>query len=212
MYQHSDVVLDVFHIRHQLRLKELTHREPHVPTTKELQDKAKYSFTRIAKWDYFPNGQFCLSLANEQGNQESRWWSDGKFRRVEDMIPEIVRGILEEVDAAISKRKIEHEEARSRAREAQARYAAEQRRKEEQGRIDALVREVESWELSRRIRRYLRTVERTMLERHDQIDKGSQLDVWLEWAESVALRYDPLAPRSQPQPSTAPIDSASTPT
>jgi len=200
---HRSVVLSLLHARYQVRLKELTRREPHVATAKELADKEKYSFTRIAKWDYFPNGQFCLSLANEQGNHVYRSWSDGKLRRVEEMIGEIIRGILEEVDAQRARSKREHEERRQQARAAQARYEAEQRRKEEQVRIDALVREMERWELARRLRRYMKQVKRDALVRHGYIDKGSELDVWLTWVESTANRFDPLCPQQVSPPATA---------
>lgn len=188
-------LLGVYGSKYQLRLRELTRREPHVPTQKELADKEKYSYTKIPKWDYFPSGPLSFELGHETGNHALRVWADGKMRRVEDMIPEIVRGIMEEADAAKARRKREWEESRRQAMEAQARYEAEKRRKEEQAQTDALVREVERWETSRRIHRYVRVVRRTVLERHGRIDKGSELDTWMSWASSVANRLDPLAPR-----------------
>jgi hypothetical protein len=82
--------------------------------------------------------------------------------------------------------------------EAKQCYEAEQRLKAEQATVECLLREVERWELSRRIRRYLRAVELTAMKRHGHIDQGSELDRWLDWGHSAADRYDPLNPRPSP--------------
>jgi hypothetical protein len=187
----SSVVLVAFGEKFGLRLRELTRREPHTPTPKELADKQKYPHsTRIPKWDYFPCGTFSLTLTSDTGRTDFGSWTDGKARRVEDMIPEIVRGIFEASDRARARKRQEEEESRRQAREAIRRYEEEQRRKEEQARVDTLVREVERWELSRRIRRYRRTVERAMSERMGRIDADSETGTWLRWVDSVIDRFD----------------------
>lgn len=189
------VVLVAFRERFSLHLRELTRREPHVPTPKELAEKENWpNITRIPKWDYYPSGLLSFGLTREPNRMSTQSWADGKARRIEDMIPKIVRGVFEEVDRARARRKREADEARRQAEESRRRYEEEQRRKQEQERVDALVGEVERWETSVRIRRYLRTVERTVLKRHGQIDVGSELDKFLEWAGTVANRFDPLAP------------------
>lgn len=185
----------------QLRLRELTKREPHTPTTKELADQAKYpTVTRIPKWDYFPRGCFTCELLNDNGSVTIRTWTDGTQRRVEEMLPDLIRGLFEAADSARARWKQQREDQRRQMEEAKQRYETEQRRKAEQVRVDDLIREAERWELSRRIRRYLRTVERTALERHGRIDQGSELDQWLDWAHTVADRHDPLGPRQAPSP------------
>jgi len=198
----------VFGHRFQLRVRELTKREPHVPTPKELAEQVKYpNLTRIPKWDYFPCGDFTCEVMNDNGSTTLDTWTDGKERRIEEMLPEIVRGIFKVADTARARWKREREDQRRQMEEAQQRYEAEQRRKVEQARVDELIREAERWELSRRIRRYLRAVERTALERHGRIDQGSEMDRWLDWGHAAADRYDPLTPRPAaglpPSPGTA---------
>ncbi len=199
-YRRTPIVVAFGH-RFQLRLRELTRREPHTATTKELADQARYpTVTRIPKWDYLPRGDFTCELLNDNGSVTIRTWTDGTQRRVEEMLPEMIRGVFEAADAARARWKQQREDQRRQMEEAKQRHEAEQRRKAEQARVEELIREVERWELSRRIRRYLRAVERTAIEQHGHIDEGSEMDHWLNWGHAVADRNDPLGPRPRPGP------------
>ncbi len=119
------------------------------------------------------------------------------------MIPEIVRGILEHVEDMRERKAASASVARQQAVEAQRRYQEEQRRKEAQARVDSMILEVEAWERARRVRRYLRALQRTALEQNGRIDPGSEMDRWLDWAHAVADRLDPLTPYRREAP-TAP--------
>jgi hypothetical protein len=83
-------------------------------------------------------------------------------------------------------------EEKERAEAERRRHEAEERRRREEARVQALFKEVESWDRSRRIRHDLPAVETLALSRHGRIDPGSEMDSWLKWAAGVADRTDPL--------------------
>lgn len=198
----QDTRLDVLGERFRLKLNEPSKKVPHTPTPEDLEAHEKYG-TRIPKTHHEPGCQFCLTLSGDLVNQPIRSWSDGAVRLVDEMIPEIVRGILEHVEDMRARKEASARVARQQAVEAQRRHQEEQRRKEAQARVDSMILEVEAWERAGRVRRYLRALERTALQQNGRIDPGSEMDRWLEWAHAVADRIDPLTPyRSQP-PNTA---------
>src|SRR5699024_3590496 len=47
-----------------IKLDELNDRVPHEPTTQELRDKERYSWTRIPTHDQVPSGRLRLKLLN----------------------------------------------------------------------------------------------------------------------------------------------------
>lgn len=197
-YSH-DTRLDALGERFRLRLSEPEKKVPHTPTAEDLEALEKYG-KRIPKTHSEPGGQFCLTLSGDLVNQPIRSWSDGAVRLVDEMIPEIVRGILEHVEDMRARKEASARVARQQAVEAQRRHQEEQRRKEAQARVDSMILEVEAWERAGRVRRYLRALQRTALQQNGRIDPGSEMDRWLDWAHAVADRIDPLTPYRQAPP------------
>jgi hypothetical protein len=187
--------IEAFGENFQIRMRERTKRAPHEPTPKELADHAKYpNSSHWRKWDYRPNGEFLVELLNEEGWSVLRTWDDRKTVKIEDRLMDLVISIFEQVDRLRTRRIAEREAAKRRAEQAERERQAELRRKEEQQCVDALLQEVNDWETSQRIRRYLRSIRRLMAQRQQMIESGSELDTFLVWAEQVASRFDPLHP------------------
>ncbi len=181
-------VITLFDVRLQLRVRELTTRKPHTPTPDELAEQARYKFARIDKWDYEPNGSLRVSIANPDDRHDRRAWADGKARRVEEMVEEIVTGFLLEVDAELDRARRAEERRIQEAEHWRRQRELEQLRKEEEARVNRLVAEAERWERAARIRRYVTAV----LEEHtDPVPES--IERWASWAMATADRIDPIA-------------------
>jgi hypothetical protein len=79
-----------------LGLVEKESRTSHVPTKAELARKEKYSWERIPSWDYAPNG-----LLSIYADADTWWrsdlrkrWSDRRSTQLEDMLNEVVIGLV----------------------------------------------------------------------------------------------------------------------
>ncbi|HEX8875837.1 MAG TPA: hypothetical protein VF777_03750 [Phycisphaerales bacterium] len=120
-------------------------------------------------------------------------FADGKVRRVEQMIREIVMAMLAEVDRHLARQREERERQRQAFAETEARRREEERRKAEQQRVDDLVAKVERWELANRIRRYRRAVLRAAIEQGTPLEADGPVASWLRWVDEIADRFDPLA-------------------
>lgn len=184
--------LELFHHRVQFGLRELTTREPHTPTAKELADQAKSSFSKPPKWDHHPNGMLRVGLYVQEWRHEFAVFADGKARQLEQMIREIVLAMLTEVDRHLVRHREERERQRQIMAEAEARRREEERRRAEQQRVDDLIIEVERWELASRLRRYQRAVLRAATKRGTPIDPEGPTANWLRWVSEVAQQFDPL--------------------
>ena len=136
-----------------------------------------------SKYTYVPSGQLVFQARPGSGASDKQW-KDGD-RKIEER--------LDEIAAAIEK---QHADmlAWETERADKARAEAESRRQEEaeDARFDELVRQVESWELSHRIRAFVDEAERGLLEVHGRIDTGSEVAAWLQWARRRAELADPL--------------------
>lgn len=194
----SHFYLELFHHKVQFGIRELTTREPHVPTAKELADEAKYSFSKPPKWDHQPNGMLRVNLYAHEWRHGFAEFADGKVRRVEQMAREIVMSMLAEVDRQLVRQREERERQRQAFAEADARRREEERQKAEQQRVDGLVAQVERWELAKRIRRYRRAATRAALEQGTPMEAGGPVSRWLCWLDEVADRFDPLVRPPEP--------------
>ena len=71
------------------------------------------------------------------------------------------------------------------------RWREEQKRKEEQEKIDRLIAEAEAWRRAENVRAYITAVMQKMSQGH--LETGAEeLEKWREWALESADRIDPL--------------------
>lgn len=189
----------------QIRLREPTLRQDHVPNADERKRLKEYPDTlMVDKYDYVPSGKLQLDLLYGDGHYAIKTFRDGKKRTLEDAIADVPLAILRTIDHYRHRAVINAEEARKRAEierqrreEEERKRLEEQRRKEEQQRMEDLFVEAETWARCQTLRAYLNAVRCEANERHVFIEKGSELDQKLEWAECVAEKFDPVAPLRQ---------------
>lgn len=107
------------------RIEEKQDRTPHVPTAKELAEKAKrerwgYSSNHWPKYDYYPSGQLSLVIEPAGYSTLRRTYADGKTQTLKRMTAEILVAFAAHA-ASIRERRIAAEESRKLAAEAEAR-------------------------------------------------------------------------------------------
>lgn len=108
------------------RIDEKQSRIPHVPTPKELEEKARrdrwggYSSDPWPKYDYSPCGELSLVIDPDGYSPLRRKYADGKTQTLEKMTAEILAGFAAHA-ASIRERRLAAEESKRLAAEAEAR-------------------------------------------------------------------------------------------
>ncbi|MCX6997172.1 MAG: hypothetical protein NTV49_08810 [Kiritimatiellaeota bacterium] len=150
-------------------------------------------------YELVPNGRLKLKVCGVKF-MHSGEWRDGKRRRVEDMLDDVIAHI-----GAAPEEKRREDEARAEAEERRReqerlRQAEEERRKErlrvwlaEKARVDELLADAEAAEQSRTVRAYIAAwIVKTEAAAGAKITPGSEADKWVTWARAQADRLDPL--------------------
>ena len=117
-------------------------------------------------------------------------WSDGKNKRLEEKLPEVVEGFLAAAEA-LHRRTVEREERAKRWAE-EERVRAEKARiaREEKALLDATIKDANDWAQANTIREYAAHIRRTLAEQDIQLsDEGHR---WLHGIERSAEKLDPL--------------------
>jgi hypothetical protein len=139
----------------------------------------------------FHIGHVYLASGGGFGSREIVW-RDGRRLKLEDRIDEIIAGIQKQYAFLVEwDRRAAAEEQVAAEKARRARERREQQEAED-ARFNELVRQVTSWELSRRIRAFADDAERSLLKVHGQIETGSEVAEWLQWARKRAELADPL--------------------
>ncbi len=175
-------------------------RRPHEPTKAELAQKARYSWTRIPQWDYYPSGRLVVRLDdtyNRSRTARSRF-GDGKRAQAEDKIADMVAELVERARLATEQRR---EAMRLDDLYAQERVAGVERAKLhylEDLRARAAAEHAERWHQAERLRAYAEAM------RKRPHNEGT--DAWLDWITTRADRLDPpdLVPASPQLPEDIP--------
>ena len=168
-YSYTGVLIDTVFI--EIDLREASKRIP--PTT-------KYGSSR-----YIPTGEFILKMGKYSRERE---WSDGKTK-VEEMLAKIMAKL--EIYAAEEKIEKERNRIRHLNYEAELKRKEEikQRRNEEVGKFNKLVKLSEQYHKSLLIRNYIAAkIEKEQSE--NTLDQETQ--EWINWAKDKADWIDPL--------------------
>lgn len=174
-------------------VKEFLKQTKHELTPAEKKKKEELSwYDYFPKYDYNPSGRLSLIIKTYSGDGIRKTWTDGKKQRVENCLNAFILGLIM---IAVAK-KVERIERARREREWQERenkrVELARLRREEEERVQALEKEASAWNKSQQIRAYLKAVRENALQKHGEIEPGSELDKWLTWADQQADRFDPL--------------------
>jgi hypothetical protein len=171
-------------------LAQETDRQVHVPTAKELAEKARSSWTRIPTHDSIPSDRLRLELTGSVGQQQSRW-GDRKSWTLEEKLPEVFQELA--LRGAAHRQKVIDErlaaEARKRRWEAaMARAKADLIEAHRRGVLD---KQLDAWLRAEQMRRYLAAMREIVVAMTDSPEQAAASE-WLAWAEEHTSRADPL--------------------
>lgn len=144
--------------------------------------------------DMRPTGQLRL-LLYEDDRYRRRGWGDGKKRRLENHLGELIFALEDSARRSRERREEWARQERERAEAERRAREAEECRRQEKARVDVLFHEVTAWVDARSLRQYLAEVR---AQAGGSLATDSDLQNWLAWATAIADRMDPL-PRRRPR-------------
>lgn len=174
-----------------VHISECCTQSPHQLTAEEKAHRRRFPDYPVRTWmDYSPSGRLRLEAqCKGQWNWKGRWEDTPKLP-LEEKLPRVIIGMLQLVadrrnydlgversrqeDAALRKRELEEQQRRQEAREF----------------FETLVQEMEDWEKSARLRRYIAAIEDRAREVYGQWDEDSPLGEWLSRSKKFAARLD----------------------
>lgn len=191
---HTVAVIDGIKVRFDIEepVHEVVISKPRVPNPTD-----RWDYDEVVKRE--PGGKLVLSIhAYTWGKYEQRTrWSDGKVQRIENMVPEIVAGLMR---TALSLRRQDEQRKREEAeRERRAREREQLRNQieDEEKKLQQLIDSVEAWDRTERMRRYISMYADKAASW--PADKQAAVNTWIRWALDQADRMDPFVaekPRS----------------
>jgi hypothetical protein len=177
---------------------EISIEEVLLKTIRKSADQPKNLGTDIYSWpmrpeyDYCPSGNLILCIKDTTSRSIRKKWSDGKKQKLEACLNKFFVGLIK---VALNKRshKIETERRHQEWVECKRREEEERKRRyEEEAKIQSLMRNVDAWHSSERIRSYLAAVKDAASKKGMELSPESDLFQWLQWANQYADRLDPL--------------------
>lgn len=173
-------------------LREPSKQVRHVPTAKELADAKRYSWMRPPPYDLVSSGTLVLNIENVWGIRHS--WKDGKTQRLEDVLNDVVVGLIEAaLQKKVRREEQEHERLRQEELERQ-RETARQRARQERAKVRRLERLREATYEHQRLREFVAQLHEVV----GTVDPDTELGRWLSWAADHVRRLDPLTPFREP--------------
>lgn len=167
-------------------IREKTKAVPHIPTKEETEDNRRHPILYpIPERDYEPNGELSFQILSYDSHRQRKKWADGKIQRVEDMLNDIIAGVIR---VAESKRQNRIEAEELHRQWEKEREESKKRRKK----IDELEKHIEQWEKSQRIRNYIKAVEEAFMKGKQENEVSDKIKDYISFAKEYADYYDPL--------------------
>ncbi|MFE4646137.1 hypothetical protein [Streptomyces sp. NPDC056730] len=157
-------------------------RSEHVPTDKELADAKKYSWMRIARFDYTPSNRLRFMLRGGSPHRASEW-ADFPDRPMEDQLAEIAQEVGLRGEAAERKRRADQQ---AREEQHQCWEAAMQEARAEYVRayrVKHLGEQADAWHQTKRLTEYVTAV-RDQATSLPPGQEKTEIEAWLAFADA----------------------------
>lgn len=155
------------------------------------EGEAEYSFL-WNRYTYTPSGRlsFCITEYHPPGARKT--WNDGKRKRLEDQLDEIVAGFFVVAEGMKQARLRWEEQQRRWQEEERRRRELERLRQAEEARCQRLEESAKRWAEANRLRDFVAACEAKLRSSGVAMDDGCPEARWLAWARKHAERLDPL--------------------
>jgi hypothetical protein len=182
--QNKGTVFHIFNEQIEIKVAERVKQE------RIENPSSKYSWDRwITK--YYPTGDLVVRLPRTWPTRE---WRDSAHKKLEEMIPECVAGIMDAgVKMLRNSERIQRDEL-ERRRKSDEMYALRQQIEAEEKKIAELEATADRWRRAVLIRQFVDAYLLAATVRGDLINPDSVAGNWVLWAKEQADRLDPLTP------------------
>ncbi|MEV4923221.1 hypothetical protein [Streptomyces roseoverticillatus] len=165
-------------------------RSEHTPTEKELAEAKKYSWVKIARFDYTPADRLRIILSGGQPHRAGEW-ADTADRTLEDQLAEIVQEVDLRGEAAERKRLADLEAARQKRLRWEAAMRQARTEYTEAYRVKHLEAQEGAWRRATRLSEYLDVV-RLRTETLPDGQAKDEAEAWITWAGAYLEDLNPL--------------------
>ncbi len=175
-----------------IRIDEPQRQTAHVLTADELRRQKRGDYVYVPKWDHDWSGRLCLQGHEPDSRYGARTWKDGKRRRLEDQVREILVGLYELALQAKAQRAEREEWERKQRERERLESERSDRRDAEVKLIQELERQAGAWFRARLLRRYIRAARRALGKDSITAKRGEERVDFFAWAQGYVDQLDPL--------------------
>jgi len=140
---------------------------------------------------FLPNRNFILEVWHPYDASPKRW-KDGKLRKIEDLIPQVLADFIR---IALAERHKQAQRAAAKCEEERReieRLHLQRLIKQEEARGRALRRAALDWLRASQLRSFLSAASEAAIQDGQSAEPGTPFGDWLKWAQAQADRLDPL--------------------
>jgi hypothetical protein len=175
-----------------LFIAETTVRKEHEPTPEEIARQKVGTWWRPNRWDYKSTGRLIVTLESCEFSSIRHNWADGKRRRIEDCLGEVLAA-CKQIAASVKQERISRAEAEVRRREEEKRRFDEQQRKAEYERKAKVVKGLAgAWQESKLLRDFAKDLQVTATAADLPDGKKQEILTMIEWSLRHAEYVNPL--------------------
>lgn len=151
-----------------------------------------YEYSEHHQYLFIPTGVLSFSLNEFWITGVKKSWIDNQTLKLERKIDSFIENLVKA--AVIKQRERLEKEARQREQEKERirQEEAERVKEEERKKVIKLLSDVENWKKSNDLRDYIEAVRAKAYKENGEIEPGSALSKWIEWALQQADKIDPL--------------------
>jgi len=177
----------------QFSLIEVVERKRHQPTGEEVALQKREYCWNPPRWDYNATGRLKLTLESVEFPAVCNSWSDGKHRKLEDCIGEVVVACEGAGPAIRQARKKQAEDERRRIVEQKRRYEAEILRAEYERKARVVRDLAQSWRESNLFADFAAALQAKALTLDLPDNVRHEMEAMIDWTLRHAVYLNPLA-------------------
>jgi len=175
----------------QFTITETIERKEHKPTNEELARQKSTTWWQPHRWDYTPTGRLKFSLESCEYPGVNHLWADGKRRKLDTCVGEILVACQTMAEAIKQEREARARQQRDLERQRVRELEARQRHDEYLRKSEVVKKAAESLEMSQEIRRLIVCLGSTSKIHELSHESFGHFNQMLEWCTEYANSLDP---------------------